>query len=144
MMRTYTIYHIKEEFADFFYGREQRFYELFSNAQKATIYKEISKKQVKYVTKPLPQQILKEHFAQAVANKKIYQKNDKYYALTKNHTETELKMGLNVLKIQANGGLDAESIFFDILRNFSGHLLAVDFENKRYGWIKPVKNRRIV
>ena len=143
-MRTYFIYHIKEEFADFFYGREYCFYNLFTDVEKQGAKKDILKQQIKYITNPLHYPMLEQYFRQAVQKDKIYHENDKFYTRVNQGETTELNIESNLLKVKASGSLGSETIFFDILRNFSGHLLAVDFENKRYGWIKPVKQRKIV
>ncbi|MBS4207475.1 sporulation inhibitor of replication protein SirA [Bacillus sp. FJAT-50079] len=145
-MRTYFIYLIKDEFANYFYGRENKFYELFvADRYEHGEMKNIVKKQIQYITKPLPHLDLHRHFADSVQSKNFYIKGKSYYVgIPKGKKDAELLIGERSLKVNANGGFESESVFFEALRKFDGRFLAVDLENNRYGWIKPIKERKFV
>lgn len=145
-MRTYVIYLIKDEFAEYFYGSERKFYELFT-AERRTLgeLNEIIKRQVAYVTKPLPYLELHRLLSQSVNKKKIYMKNKAYCTgRIKERTGAELLIEKSWIKLQAWGGFESESIFFEILRKFDGRFFAIDLDEARYGWIKPVKERKYI
>ncbi|UTW70984.1 sporulation inhibitor of replication protein SirA [Anaerobacillus sp. HL2] len=45
-----------------------------------------------------------------------------------------------MLTISTTGTYQAETIFFEILRQINPCFFAVDFENRNYGWLNPVKH----
>ncbi|MHC8521884.1 sporulation inhibitor of replication protein SirA [Rossellomorea sp. H39__3] len=49
-----------------------------------------------------------------------------------------------MLTIHAWGTDESEYIFFEILRRHMGYLLAVDIQNERFGWLKPIKQRKFI
>ncbi|MCR2820616.1 sporulation inhibitor of replication protein SirA [Lederbergia panacisoli] len=145
-MRIYLIYLIEDEFADFFYGRESKFIELFIAERRLRgNRKEIVQKQIKYITKPLPYLDLHKHLAHSVENKEFYIKGKVYCANnTGLHEGAELVIGERCLQLKAWGSYASESIFFEVLRKFNGRFLAMDIENDQYGWVKPIKERKFV
>ncbi|HYK73569.1 MAG TPA: sporulation inhibitor of replication protein SirA, partial [Pseudoneobacillus sp.] len=46
--------------------------------------------------------------------------------------------------VQANGSYEAEAIFFEVLRKCEQSFLAIDTKHQRYGWLKPIKERKFV
>ena len=145
-MRTYFIYLIKDEFADYFYGRESRFYQLFSGSHHSDgELKDIINRQINYITEPLPYLDLHKLFSQSVHSQHIYIKGKVYCTgLAKESDGAELAIEEDWLQLNAWGGFESETIFFEILRRFKGHFFAVDIDNERYGWIKPVKERKYI
>ncbi|RWR11661.1 sporulation inhibitor of replication protein SirA [Siminovitchia fortis] len=145
-MRTYFIYMIKDEFADYFYGRESRFFQLFAGSHSADgNLKEIIHKQIDYITEPLPYLDLHKLFSQFVQNQQIYIKGKVYcMGQAKDKDGAELAIEEDWLQLNAWGGFESETIFFEVLRKFDGHFFAVDIENERYGWVKPVKERKYI
>lgn len=145
-MRKYFIYLIENEFADYFYGRENKFFELFAANHNCTgELKEIIQKQIDYITKPLPYYELHRHLSYYVQQKHIQIKGKVYRTSKKNSKErAELMISERCLQLHAWGGFESESLFFEVLRKFDGRFLAIDIENDRYGWIKPIKERKYV
>ncbi|RST71268.1 sporulation inhibitor of replication protein SirA [Siminovitchia acidinfaciens] len=145
-MRTYFIYLIKDEFADYFYGRESRFFQLFAGSHSSNgSLQEIIQKQIEYITEPLPYLDLHKLFSQIVHNQYIYIKGKVYCTgHAKEKDGAELAIEEEWLQLNAWGGFESETIFFEVLRKFNGHFFAVDIENERYGWIKPVKERKYI
>lgn len=146
-MRSYQIYSIEKEVAEYYYGRERMFYDLFFQYLYVSgNLKEIIRKQIKYITKPLP--ILSIHH---LMNQSLAKKNEliwdgrKYHMKGNTHENgVEFQLEEQKLLIQAWGNYDSESIFLEALRKFDGRLLAIDIENERFGWIKPIKERKFV
>jgi hypothetical protein len=148
-MRTYFIYLIKDEFADYFYGRESKFYNLFSAqwSNKAVKKKQenIIKMQINYITRPLPFFELHKLLLESVQEKKIMIRGKVYCTgKAKEKNGAELAIEENRLCLNAWGGFESESVFFEVLRKFDGHFFAIDSENERYGWVKPVKERKYI
>ncbi len=146
-MRSYQVYSIENEVAEYYYGRERMFYDLF--LQYLCVngnLKEIIRKQIKYITKPLP--VLNIHH---LLNQNLIKKSEliwdgRKYRVKGNTLENgvELQVEEQRLLIQAWGNYDSESIFLEALRKYDGRLLAIDIENERFGWIKPIKERKYV
>lgn len=145
-MRTYFIYLIEDEVADYFYGREIKFYELFAaNRRVKGELQEIIKKQIQFITKPLPYLELHHHLSSSVHKREMKIKGKTYYIGTsRTGKRAELLIGKRCLELHALGDFESESVFFEVLRKFDGRFLAVDIENNRYGWIKTVKERKFV
>ena len=145
-MRTYYIYLIEKEFAEYFYGRESKFYELFAADRYAMgEFKEIVQRQIHFITKSLPYLEIHKLLSQSVQKKRI-QISGKVYCTPYKTQEggAELTIGERCLELKAWGGFEAESVFFEELRKFDGRFLAVDIDHKRYGWIRPVKERKYI
>lgn len=145
-MRTYYIYMIKDEFADYFYGHESRFYQLFSGSRHSSgELLDIIQKQIAYITEPLPYLELHKLFTRNAQQNTILIQGNSYYAgKMKARKSAELTIEESYLLLHAKGGFDSETLFFEVLRKYEGHFFAVDFEHERYGWIKPVKERKYI
>ncbi|MED1201897.1 sporulation inhibitor of replication protein SirA [Heyndrickxia acidicola] len=146
-MRTYQIYLIEEEFADYFYGRERMFFELFSQYQVVSgRLKNIIERQIRFITKPLPVLHLHHLLNQSFLRNKEFILEGRYYryVLPESDDSVELLIEDHRLQLNAWGNYDTESIFFEELRKFDGRLLAVDTEHAQFGWIKPVKTRKYI
>lgn len=145
-MRTYLIYLIKDEIAEYFYGNERKFYKLFKTERRAFgQLKQIVQKQIAYITKPLPYLELHQLLSQSVNNKQIYIKNKVYCTgNVKETTGAEMAIEETLIHLHGWGGFESESIFFEILRKFDGRFFAIDVDDERYGWIKPVKERKYI
>lgn len=140
-MRCYQIYWIKDEFASFFYGREKAFYHLFNDWMHSKgDYKRILDLQVNYITKQLPVMQLYRMLHQNLSRHKGFTAEDSVYRLvTTEKNASTLEIHLEKMVLKATGSYDAETLFFEYLRNFDGRLIALDLENGRYGWVKPLK-----
>ncbi|MDQ0178517.1 sporulation inhibitor of replication protein SirA [Bacillus chungangensis] len=147
IMRSYQIYLIEDEFADYFYGKEKMFYHLFSEYEYAPDgLRDIIRKQVLYVTKPLPSLYIHQILFQNLRKNKDFHCKGNTYFLESASCSNGVKLTLKgeYLELIAWGNFDAESIFFKALRHVEGKLLAVDLEHGRYGWLKPKKIRNYV
>ncbi|MBA4537240.1 sporulation inhibitor of replication protein SirA [Bacillus aquiflavi] len=147
-MRNYQLYLIEDEFADHYFGREQMFYQLFLDFERASgDLKLIIKRQIEFITKTIPTIRLHKIMKQQLSKRHDFHiKKDMTYYLEMNGILSTAKMEVydRSLQLHAEGSYEAETIFFEVLRKWETSFLAVDLENKRYGWLKPIKERKFI
>ncbi|MGE6259226.1 sporulation inhibitor of replication protein SirA [Heyndrickxia sporothermodurans] len=146
-MRTYQIYLIEDEVAEYYYGRERMFFDLFAEYTFVTgSLKQIIRKQIEYITKPMP--VLHIHYllGQALSRKKDVFIEDNYYRYGENDLFNGVELFIDdyMLRLNAWGNYDIEAAFLEVLRKFDGRLLAIDLEHEQFGWLKPIKERKYV
>ncbi|WP_445487241.1 sporulation inhibitor of replication protein SirA [Niallia sp. 03133] len=146
-MRKYELYLIEESVALHYNGKERMIYNLFfehTSVRKKEL-KEILQKQIDYITLPIPVWKLQKLINSELQLKKFFQqKKDKFYIENGNLSKAELTILPNCLVIEAEGYFDAESVFFEVIRKNEPSFLAIDTQNGRYGWLKPIKERNFV
>lgn len=146
-MRTYQIYFIEDEFAQHFLGRERLFFNLFSEYIQTTgSLKYILQRQIDYVTKAIPKQQLQTMIEQQMRKKKNFRfQNGEYYIDYKNEgSRAILMIHDDVVEVKADGSYIAETNFFECIRKCGDSFLAIDFNHERFGWLKPIKERKFV
>ncbi|MFC7784249.1 MULTISPECIES: sporulation inhibitor of replication protein SirA [unclassified Rossellomorea] len=144
-MRNYQIYWIEETFVQHYYGRERMFYQLFSDweASSGDLHDIISK-QVEYITKPipyLPTQRLLQHELMKVEGAAWV---DSVATIERGASGATLVLNEKWMTLNTWGQDESEYIFFEILRKNMGQLLAIDIQNERFGWLKPIKQRKFI
>lgn len=146
-MRKYQLYLIEEEFAAHYFGRERMFFELFEEHSRATgKQKQILSKQIEYITKPIPTLRFHQYIHQQMLKKKDFRIEQGTYYIEKNRPQSIARMELfdRYLFVESSGDFNAETAFFEVLRKCESSLLAIDLEHQRYGWLKPIKERKFV
>ncbi|HWJ76543.1 MAG TPA: sporulation inhibitor of replication protein SirA [Niallia sp.] len=146
-MRKYYLYLIKEEVAIHYSGRERMFYHLFSEYKKTKDHsqKQILKKQIEYITLPISKwSIENQLFNELNKQKNFHLQKDSFLIENGNLSQALLKIENEHLYIEANGYYDAESIFFEVIRKHEPSFIAIDVENERFGWLKPIKERNLI
>ncbi|XJZ28604.1 sporulation inhibitor of replication protein SirA [Bacillota bacterium Lsc_1132] len=146
-MRKYQLYLIEDEFAAHYFGREQMFYQLFQEYQFATgELKMIIKKQIHYITKPLHALKIHQLIQQQLGKLRGLQYDQGTYTIDLNgkQSRAELEIHGNLITVESSGSYEAETIFFEVLRKCEPSFLAIDFEHQRFGWLKPIKERKFV
>jgi hypothetical protein len=147
-MRSYQLYLIKDEIASHYVGRERMFYQLFKEHSSANgELQSIISRQIEYLTKPLP--VLRIHqllYQQLSKHKGFKVEQGMYYLKTNKLQSTAVLKVLNdrTLLVESDGSLEAETIFFEVLRKIETSFMAVDIDSSRYGWLKPIKERKFV
>ncbi|TMU87653.1 sporulation inhibitor of replication protein SirA [Bacillus sp. BHET2] len=144
-MRNYQIYWIEETFVQHYYGRERMFYQLFSDWEVSSgELHEIISKQVDYITKPIPylptQRLLKQELMKTEGAFWV----DSVASIERLDSKASLILNEKWLTLNSWGHDESEYIFFEILRRNMGQLLAIDVQNERYGWLKPIKQRKFI
>lgn len=147
MVRNYQLYLIEDEFAAHYFGKERLFFQLFQEHETSNgEFKKITEKQIHYITKPL--QVLKIHqLIQKQLGKVRGFKEDNgtyFMELSGKLSMASLQVHENVIIVKASGSFEAETIFFEVLRKSESSFLAIDLNNYRFGWLKPIKERKFV
>lgn len=146
-MRNYRLYLIEDEFAAHFFGKERLFFQLFQeNEYSYGEQKEITKRQINYITKPLS--VLKIHqlIQKQLGKVRGFTEDSGTYImeLSGKLSAAYLQISDKYLSIKANGSYEAETVFFEILRKSESSFLAIDLEHFRFGWLKPIKERKLI
>ncbi|WP_090829935.1 MULTISPECIES: sporulation inhibitor of replication protein SirA [unclassified Bacillus (in: firmicutes)] len=146
-MRKYQLYLIEDEFASHYFGRERMFFQLFQeNEQSSGDLKYIVNKQVQYVTKPIPALRIHQVVHQQLGKLKGFRIEEGTYYLEMNgmigHAKMRVDEGMIIL--EAEGSFEAETAFFEVLRKCEPSFLAVDLDHNKFGWLKPIKERKFV
>ncbi|MGN1400516.1 MAG: sporulation inhibitor of replication protein SirA [Bacillus sp. (in: firmicutes)] len=150
-MRKYQIYLIDEKFAEQYIGKENLFFSLFNDYYHAKgDYAAIIGKQVNYVTRKIPEQVIKvfTDFPSDDHQHISYDKGVYYIHLRENNGHIRSKAILTynqrMLQVTSEGTFDAEALLFEVLRKSKKSFMAVDVENMKYGWLNPVKERKLI
>ncbi|MGM0844648.1 MAG: sporulation inhibitor of replication protein SirA [Bacillota bacterium] len=146
-MKSYRLYWIEDEIADFFYGRERSFYNLFLEERISTEkMQETVRKQIHYITKPIPFLPFNRALSQALSAKREYSQYDnKYYIESPCGKNTSRISVLDrYIEVELQGHSDWEAYIFELLRKLDGRLLAIDLDREHFGWLKPIKVRKYV
>lgn len=145
-MRTYQLYLIDDEIASHYFGREMMFFQLFKEFEQAEgELKTILGKQIYYITRPIPTIRLHHYIQQQLPKYRDSSYENGFYLIDYGHNSSaRLQVFEHYLLIEAEGSYEAETCFFEILRKNERSFLAVDLENHRYGWLKPIKERKYV
>lgn len=145
-MRTYQLYLIEDEFASHYFGRERMFFQLFEEHHYSFgSMKDILSKQIHFITKPIPTLRLHQHLNQQLQRMKDFRvEKGTYYIDNGKISSAKLDVFDKYIRLEASGSYDAETIFFEILRKNESSYLAIDLSHHRYGWLKPIKERKFV
>ncbi|MFN7250733.1 MAG: sporulation inhibitor of replication protein SirA [Anaerobacillus sp.] len=141
-MRHYYIYLLKPEIATSYFGKEWLIYQLFVDGE--TVKGELRtlvEKQIKYISGTIPTLKVKKYLEKTLKSRTdFYVLNDHFYLDNKAlDSKAVLKDHGSMLTVTASGSYQAETIFFEVLRQINPAFFAMDFENRNYGWLNPVK-----
>jgi hypothetical protein len=147
VVRKYQLYLIEDEFATHYFGRERLFFQLFQEHQKANgEFKFITQKQISYITKKV--EVLKIHqlIQKQLGKIKGFRAEHGAYSieLSGKLSTAKVEVFQDLITIDAQGSYEAETAFFEVLRKCESSFLALDLEHQRYGWLKPIKERKFV
>ncbi|WP_367576377.1 sporulation inhibitor of replication protein SirA [Bacillus sp. FJAT-29814] len=147
MLRKYQLYLIEDEFATHYFGRERVFFQLFKDYQQAHGELEfIIQRQIAYITKKL--EVLKLHqlIQKQFGKTKGFKADHGAYTieLSGKLSMAKLEVYQDLITVEAEGSYEAETAFFEVLRKSEASFLAIDLEHERFGWLKPIKERKFV
>lgn len=143
-MRKYDIYLIEEEFALHYFQNEDVMYRLFVEYKTSGVHRDqYVKKQIEYITKKIP--ILQLRWM--VENRFRKDPNwttlsDNEYKYEKENSKARLELTEDFVFMEAEGTVEAETIFFEVLRKLNPCFLAMNYDDHVYGWLNPVKQRK--
>ncbi len=146
-MRKYQLYLIEDEFASHYFGRERMFFQLFhENEHSSDDLKFVLEKQIDYITKTIPALRIHQVIHQQLGKMKSFKVEEGTYSIETSGKLSSAKMTVcdGYVRVEAQGNYEAETIFFEVLRKCEPSFLAVDLSNKRFGWLKPIKERKFV
>ena len=146
-MRNYSIYLIEEEFASHYFGRESIIFNLFLDYKRTSFdNKTLLSKQIEFITRPIPTLKLHQILETTLSNSPSYHHfgNSHFMQINAPESEAMIKIFDRHIRIEATGGYEAETVFFEILRKYDSCFLAMEFHLDRYGWLNPIKQRNFV
>ncbi|WP_442599636.1 sporulation inhibitor of replication protein SirA [Neobacillus sp. D3-1R] len=146
-MRVYQLYLIEDEFANHYFGRERMFFELFLESKSSFgELKTIVDKQIQYISKSIPSLRIHQMIHQQLSKMKGFTMENGLYKVEVQgkNSKAILMIKDGYVLVQAEGSYEAEAIFFEVLRKCEQSFLAIDIEHQRYGWLKPIKERKFV
>lgn len=144
MMRHYELYIFEESVARHYYGQESKLFYLFVEHEKAIgSQKELLRKQIEYITKPIPSLMLQQKLKKAFLGVEGYKrkKNTHMIELVNRDAKAELVIGPDTLYVTSDGdgSFEAETMFFEVLRKCEPTFFALSMDERRYGWLRPFK-----
>ncbi|MFD2511107.1 sporulation inhibitor of replication protein SirA [Halalkalibacter alkalisediminis] len=142
MMRHYELYIVEEDVARQYYGQESKLFYLFLEHEKVRgSQKEILRKQIEYITKPIPSLLLQQKLKQDLTKIDGYRKkkNNHVIEIAERDSKAELVIGADALYLTAKGTYEVETLFFEILRKVEPSFFAFSIDDHRFGWLKPLK-----
>ena len=94
--------------------------------------------------KQIPKQQLERTITKQIQNKKNFRFENGEYYIENNNSRAILLIHDDVLVVKAEGNYVAETVFFECIRKCGASFLAIDFDHDRFGWLKPIKERKFV
>jgi hypothetical protein len=146
-VRVYQLYLIEDEFANHYFGRERMFFKLFLESKTSLgELNQVINKQINYITKPCPSLRIHQMLHQHLSKMKgfTYENGAYKVELIGKTSNAKLKIEDSYVLVEADGSYEAEAIFFEVLRKCEPSFLAIDLEHERYGWLKPIRERKFV
>ncbi|MGJ9381571.1 MULTISPECIES: sporulation inhibitor of replication protein SirA [Salipaludibacillus] len=141
-MRRYDIILVNEEVAYMYNGMEKKLFHLFvENYYAKGILKTITDLQINYIKNDYHIDELDTFLFEALGKEDDYHYSFEKHILQldKYKSYARLILSKNKIILYADGSLDAETMFFEVLRNFRPYFLAISVQSKRYGWLKPIR-----
>lgn len=149
-MRNYYIYLLKEDVAYEYFGKEILIYNLFLEKlrEHRSDYLLLLMSQIYYITNSISiieinRFIEKNLPVETVQRQETTQFFYRPYT-SKNYSFAKLEIFDRYLKLSSEGSYEAETHFFEVLRKYNSCFLAMDFENRHFGWLNPIKQERYI
>ncbi|HET7580510.1 MAG TPA: sporulation inhibitor of replication protein SirA [Bacillales bacterium] len=147
-MRHYHIYLIEDDVAETFFGEESKLFHLFMEtvSSESVFHRNTLQKQIDYITKPIPVFAIEKELRNAFRHRRDYSQHAGWHLIEIPGTgsRAQLKIGESRMEMESTGCVAAETTFFEVLRQSERCLLAVEFNEHRCGWLKPVKQTNII
>lgn len=146
-MRKYEILLIDEEVAYMYSGMERKLYQLFhENINSKGLLKTITKNQISYITKGYDPYKLNDYIYSSFFHNKDYAYSEDTHILNdkKDNSYAELTLRPGTMSLVAKGSINAETSFFEVLRNYQPFFLAINHDTNKYGWLRPIQVMNVV
>jgi hypothetical protein len=143
-VRRYIIYLIEEEVANSFFGQELLLYKLFLKGQANFSPQEaIIRKQIEYITKSIPVLPIHIRLQEKLLQVGGYETSESHF-IQYNESKAKLTIHFDYLLLLSEGTLEAETLFFESLRQIESCFFAMDFKKHHFGWLNPIKTKKTV
>lgn len=146
-MRKYEIVLIDEEVAYIYSGMERKLYQLFQeNINSKGLLKTVTTNQIRYITKDYYPKKLNDYIYQALFHNKDYTYSEGMHTLSETKEESYAQLTLRPRKmiLVAKGSINAETSFFEVLRNYQAFFLAINHETNKFGWLRPIQVMNVI
>ncbi len=146
-MRKYEIVLMREDVALMYRGMEKKLFQLFKENRLATgLLKTITRSQINYITRTIPEKQINQVIYHTLFHNKDYSNigNNHRINFKREHSNATLTVTQDKILLEADGNLDAETSFFEILRHYQHYFLALNYKNNEYGWLRPLRALDIV
>jgi len=145
VVRVYELYLIEDIVANYFYGRERVFFNLFKEWKESTgDLRSILQKQIDYITRPIPTLRVHTQMIAKLQKRKDYEADNGIYYICNKSGQAQLHIEEKQLIIESSGTFEAEMVIMEALRKTEYNFFASDTENVRFGWLKPFKERKLI
>ncbi|ADU30652.1 sporulation inhibitor of replication protein SirA [Evansella cellulosilytica] len=146
-MREYDIYIIKDHIANEYFGLEGKLFSLFQENRYANgRLKEVTDMQIHFIKESINISKLDQLLYSRLHEKKGYAKegNNHFIRLLNKKSQAGVYLDEHHITLFSEGTYDAEACFFEVLRHSNKCFIAMEFEEQRYGWLKPVRTLDLV
>lgn len=149
-MRNYYIYLLRDDVAYEYFGKEILIYNLFLEKLQEQNDERLHllTNQINYITNPISVIDINRFIEKNLSVETVYEQNKMQFLYqphtSKSYSFAKLEIFDRYIKLSSEGSFDAETHFFEVLRKYNTCFLAMDFENRHYGWLKPIKQERYI
>ncbi|WP_078427007.1 sporulation inhibitor of replication protein SirA [Alkalihalobacterium alkalinitrilicum] len=146
-MRKYDIYLINGDVSQHYFGQESKLFHLFlDEIRAADENKAIIKKQIKYISNPIPVVELQHRLLSSFKHRTDYFFFDHTHRLQISEPFSKAQMFIfpDYIHLVSEGSYEAETMFFEVMRKLSPSFFALDVSTYRYGWLNPIKQVKLV
>jgi hypothetical protein len=138
---------MREDVALMYRGMEKKIFQLFKENSLATgPLKTITRSQINYITRTIPEKQINQVIYHTLFHNKDYSNLENSHRINfkRKHSNATLTVTRSNISLEADGNLDAETCFFEILRHYQHYFLALNYANNEYGWLRPLRAMDIV
>lgn len=147
-MRHFNIYLIEDEVAQMYFNDEPKILQLFLEAEESVSpqHLETLQKQIDYITRSIPIVRIEQELDMTLGNRDDYNFSPQAHLLDMADKPSNAKLSLtkHCVMITASGGYEAETTFFEVLRNTDPCFLAMEFRQHRCGWLNPIRHAHFI
>ncbi|NSL51093.1 sporulation inhibitor of replication protein SirA [Calidifontibacillus erzurumensis] len=149
-MRNYFIYLLKDDVAYEYFGKEFLIFNLFLEQiqEQNPARSELLSKQIDYITNPISVIEINRYIEKNMQIQATYKEKGTEFIYkpqaSKSFSLAKLEVYDRYMRIMSEGSYDAETHFFEVLRKYNPCFLAMDFDNKHFGWLNPIKQERYI
>lgn len=149
-MRNYFIYLLKEDVAYEYFGKEILIFNLFLEKlqEHNPVRLQMLMNQIQYITNPISVIDINRFIERNLSVETVHHQQTTQFIYKpntcKNYSFAKLEIYDRFMKLSSEGSYDAETHIFEVLRKYNPCFLAMDFDNRHFGWLNPIKQERYI